>query len=108
MECLEHIISCYGYLGEYGSVIKYSDRYLELDKNNINVFIYKAQALLVFEKYEEALDYYDLALNCDSKNIIALTGKAYVLLKLEKDILFLEHCDRVLAVDSTNNHILFS
>lgn len=40
LECLEHIISCYGYLGEYGSVIKYSDRYLELDKNNINVFIF--------------------------------------------------------------------
>ena len=105
LECLEMIISCNGYLGNYDSVIEYSDKYLKIDKNNFDIYYFKAQALFIFERYEESLKYYDLALDIDSDNVLGLMGKTNVLLKLDEDELFIEYCEKILDMDPDNFYI---
>lgn len=46
LECLEKMISCCGYLGNYDLVIKYSNRYLEIDENNFNFIIIRLKLYL--------------------------------------------------------------
>ena len=104
LECLEMIISCNGYLGNYDSVIEYSDKFLKIDKNNFDIYYFKAQALFIFERYEESLKYYDLALDIDSDNVLGLMGKTNVLLKLDEDELFILKKGKNAKVNTVPKH----
>ena len=45
LECLERMVSCYGHLEKIDLVLKYCNKYLEIDENNFNILYFKGQAL---------------------------------------------------------------
>lgn len=107
LECLERMVSCYGHLEKIDLVLKYCNKYLEIDENNFNILYFKGQALFYKNYYVESLKNFDLALELSPDNLNCLLSKASVLLVLNEDDLFLKCSDHILDLDSNNSQIFY-
>ncbi|OWT32406.1 hypothetical protein BGI41_07825 [Methanobrevibacter sp. 87.7] len=120
---LPRIIYSYLSKGEFNEIVKYFDRFseLELDDKDIDLFlnesfeifdslgltdfsayINKAQFLIKFEKFEEALKYLDKSLKLRPKDILALNLKAFVLYNLCDYETSLKYFNKTIKLDNLN------
>ena len=70
--------------GRYEESIRYYDKILEIDPDDIRALLNKGSLLIQLEKYEESIRYYDKILEIDPHDIRALASKTIALSQLER------------------------
>ena len=92
-------------LGNYDEAIKYYDKALSIDPNNIQALYSKGLAIYNWDKYE-AIKYYDKALSIDPNNTHALYSKGLALDSLGDRDEAIKYYDKALFIDPNNDDIL--
>ena len=87
---------------QYEKAIKYFDKILESDPDNVKALINKGSALGSLKKPLDAIDNYDKVLEIEPNNIPALNNKGTALANLQQYDEALSYFDKVLHIDPKN------
>lgn len=92
----------YSIKGNHEEAIKYYQKVLNLDKNNVRAFFDMAVSLGYLSKYEKAIEYFDKVLKREKNNIDVYLRKGFCLTGLEKYKEAIECYNEIIKVDSKN------
>ena len=70
--------------GRYEESIRYYDKILEIDPDEVRALLNKGSVLIQLQKYEESIRYYDKILEIDPDEVRALASKTIALSHLER------------------------
>jgi tetratricopeptide (TPR) repeat protein len=86
-------------LGNYTGAIKYFDKMLLKNSNNVRALIAKGQALEQLGNYTGAIKYFDKAIARGSKNLLALNDKGNALYYLGNYTQAIQYFDKALSIN---------
>ena len=88
--------------------VKYFNKVLQVEPNNIKTMLDKGEMLFELEKYNESIKCFDHVLAIDPNNEQALENKACILYHMGEHDKSIKYCRKLIKIGSNNPHVQYS
>ncbi len=92
----------FSHLGKYGEAIYHFDKAIDLNPNNINIYLNKGYIYIRLKHPDKAIEVYDKALEIDPNNVDSISFMAKALYNLGSHEKSLDSCKKAIDLDQTN------